>query len=57
MMLDLLKADNGMSSLMKLTSVKVKTGKAFTGAFIDDVFLIDYLTRKNISILSERCTD
>ena len=57
LMLDLLKADNGNVVINDIDVSQSEDWKNFTGAFIDDGFLIDYLTRKNIFTLSGKCTD
>ena len=44
LMLDLLKADNGSVHIGETNVAVNEEWKAQTGAFIDDVFLIDYLT-------------
>ena len=44
LILDLLKADRGHVKLNDIAVEKSEEWKAFTGAFIDDGFLIDYLT-------------
>ncbi|WP_321332796.1 ABC transporter ATP-binding protein [uncultured Bacteroides sp.] len=44
LILDLLKADNGFVSINNIEVSKSEEWKTFTGAFIDDGFLIDYLT-------------
>lgn len=44
LILDLLKADRGHVTLNDIAVEKSEEWKAFTGAFIDDGFLIDYLT-------------
>ena len=44
LMLDLLKADNGSVHIGETNVAKNEEWKAHTGAFIDDGFLIDYLT-------------
>ena len=44
LMLDLLKADNGSVHIGETNVAKNEDWKAHTGAFIDDGFLIDYLT-------------
>jgi ABC-2 type transport system ATP-binding protein len=44
LILDLLKADNGEISIEGSCVSKSEEWKTFTGAFIDDGFLIDYLT-------------
>ena len=44
LMLDLLKADNGYVAINDVDVSKSEDWKAITGAFIDDGFLIDYLT-------------
>lgn len=44
LILDLLQADRGHVTLKGLAVEKNEEWKAFTGAFIDDGFLIDYLT-------------
>ena len=44
LILDLLKADRGHVTLKGIAVEKSEEWKAFTGAFIDDGFLIDYLT-------------
>lgn len=44
LMLDLLKADNGHVAINEIDVSKSEDWKAITGAFIDDGFLIDYLT-------------
>lgn len=44
LILDLLQADRGHVTLKGLAVEKSEEWKAFTGAFIDDGFLIDYLT-------------
>ena len=44
LMLDLLKADNGYVAINEIDVSKSEDWKAITGAFIDDGFLIDYLT-------------
>lgn len=44
LMLDLLKADGGNVIINDIDVSKSEDWKAFTGAFIDDGFLIDYLT-------------
>ena len=43
-MLDLLKADDGKVVINDIDVSQSEDWKAFTGAFIDDGFLIDYLT-------------
>ncbi len=44
LMLDLLKADNGNVSIGEINVSKSEEWKNITGAFIDESFLIDYLT-------------
>ncbi|KAA6351391.1 ABC transporter ATP-binding protein [termite gut metagenome] len=44
LILDLLKADNGSVAIHNVDVSKSEDWKTFTGAFIDDGFLIDYLT-------------
>ena len=44
LILDLLKADNGTVTINNIEVSKSEEWKTFTGAFIDDGFLIDYLT-------------
>lgn len=44
LILDLLKADQGNITLKDVDVSKTEEWKAYTGAFIDDGFLIDYLT-------------
>ncbi len=44
LILDLLKADHGQVSINDIDVSKSEDWKQFTGAFIDDGFLIDYLT-------------
>ncbi len=44
LMLDLLKADGGTVTVNGIDVSRSENWKAFTGAFIDDGFLIDYLT-------------
>ena len=44
LMLDLLKADNGNVVINDIDVSQSEDWKNFTGAFIDDGFLIDYLT-------------
>lgn len=44
LILDLLKADNGAVTINNIEVSKSEEWKTFTGAFIDDGFLIDYLT-------------
>lgn len=44
LILDLLKADRGSVSIDGIDVSKTEDWKSFTGAFIDDGFLIDYLT-------------
>lgn len=44
LMLDLLKADNGSVIINDINVSQSENWKSFTGAFIDDGFLIDYLT-------------
>lgn len=44
LMLDLLQADNGQIYINDIDVSKSEEWKKFTGAFIDDGFLIDYLT-------------
>lgn len=44
LMLDLLKADDGKVVISNIDVSQSEDWKAFTGAFIDDGFLIDYLT-------------
>ena len=44
LMLDLLKADDGKVVINNIDVSQSEDWKAFTGAFIDDGFLIDYLT-------------
>ena len=44
MILDLLKADQGSVVINDTDVSKSEDWKSFTGAFIDDGFLIDYLT-------------
>ncbi|KAA6326497.1 ABC transporter ATP-binding protein [termite gut metagenome] len=44
LILDLLKADNGSITVNGVDVSKSEDWKTFTGAFIDDSFLIDYLT-------------
>lgn len=44
LMLDLLKADSGHITLRNLPVDRTEEWKSFTGAYIDDSFLIDYLT-------------
>lgn len=44
LMLDLLKADNGSVHIGDTDTARSEDWKAHTGAFIDDGFLIDYLT-------------
>ncbi|MBP1614344.1 MAG: transporter related protein [Bacteroidetes bacterium] len=44
LILDLLKVDNGAVTINNIEVSKSEEWKTFTGAFIDDDFLIDYLT-------------
>ena len=44
LILDLLKADNGNVCINDVDVSKTEDWKKYTGAFIDDGFLIDYLT-------------
>lgn len=44
LILDLLKVDNGTVTINNIEVSKSEEWKTFTGAFIDDGFLIDYLT-------------
>jgi ABC-2 type transport system ATP-binding protein len=44
LILDLLKADNGLAQINDINSSENEEWKKFTGAFIDEGFLIDYLT-------------
>ncbi|KAA6319591.1 ABC transporter ATP-binding protein [termite gut metagenome] len=44
LILDLLKADNGAVTVNGIDVSRSEDWKTFTGAFIDDSFLIDYLT-------------
>ena len=44
LMLDLLQADQGTVTINDIDVSKSEDWKQFTGAFIDDGFLIDYLT-------------
>ncbi len=44
LILDLLKTDNGFVQINNIISNESEEWKSFTGAFIDDSFLIDYLT-------------
>lgn len=44
LILDLLKADNGTVTINNIEVSKSEEWKTFTGAFIDEGFLIDYLT-------------
>jgi ABC-2 type transport system ATP-binding protein len=44
LILDLLKVDNGAVTINNIEVSKSEEWKTFTGAFIDDGFLIDYLT-------------
>lgn len=44
LILDLLKADKGNVTIKDIDVSKNEEWKTFTGAFIDDGFLIDYLT-------------
>ena len=44
LMLDLLQADQGNVTINNIDVSKSEDWKQFTGAFIDDGFLIDYLT-------------
>ena len=44
LMLDLLQADQGNVTINDIDVAKSEDWKQFTGAFIDDGFLIDYLT-------------
>lgn len=44
LILDLLKADNGLAQINDINSSESEEWKKFTGAFIDEGFLIDYLT-------------
>ncbi|WP_321518648.1 ABC transporter ATP-binding protein [uncultured Bacteroides sp.] len=44
LILDLLKADNGSAQINGIVSNESEEWKNFTGAFIDEGFLIDYLT-------------
>lgn len=44
LILDLLKADNGKVAIKGIDVSQSEDWKSFTGAFIDDGFLIDYLT-------------
>jgi ABC-2 type transport system ATP-binding protein len=44
LILDLLKADNGLTKINEINSSENEEWKKFTGAFIDEGFLIDYLT-------------
>ncbi|KAA6313929.1 ABC transporter ATP-binding protein [termite gut metagenome] len=44
LILDLLKADNGVVTVHGIDVSRSEDWKTFTGAFIDDSFLIDYLT-------------
>ena len=58
LMLDLLKADNGNVVINDIDVSQSEDWKNFTGAFIDDGFLIDYLTPEEyFFILSGKCTD
>lgn len=51
LMLDLLKADGGSVHIGNIDVSWSEEWKNITGAFIDEGFLIDYLTPKNISTL------
>lgn len=44
LILDLLKADNGTAHINEINTSESEEWKNITGAFIDDSFLIDYLT-------------
>ena len=55
LILDLLKADAGNVTINDVDVSKSEEWKKFTGAFIDDGFLIDYLT--HISTSSVKCMD
>ncbi|BEG99394.1 ABC transporter ATP-binding protein [Bacteroides sedimenti] len=44
LILDLLKADNGTAHINEINTCESEEWKNITGAFIDDSFLIDYLT-------------
>jgi len=44
LILDLLKTDNGLAQINDINSSESEEWKKFTGAFIDEGFLIDYLT-------------
>ena len=46
LILDLLKADNGSAHINNIDTSDSEEWKHLTGAFIDESFLIDYLTRK-----------
>ena len=48
LMLDLLKADNGNVVINEIDVSQSEDWKNFTGAFIDDGFLIDYLTPEEV---------
>ena len=57
-MLDLLKADNGNVVINEIDVSQSEDWKNFTGAFIDDGFLIDYLTPERVFLFyREKCTD
>ena len=48
LILDLLKADNGMVTIGDINPAEDENWKTTTGAFIDDSFLIDFLTPEEI---------
>ena len=55
LMLDLLQADQGNVTINNIDVSKSEDWKQFTGAFIDDGFLIDYLTPEEYFYLV-KCT-
>ena len=54
MMLDLLKPDAGEVEIDGVNPAESEGWKASTGAYIDEGFLIDFLTQRNISPSSAR---
>ena len=57
LMLDLLKADDGKVIINDIDVSQSEDWKSITGAFIDDGFLIDYLTPEEYFYLSGKCMD
>ncbi len=57
MLLDLLKPDEGDVTLDGVNPAKTESWKAFTGAYIDDGFLIDFLTPEEYFAFIGKITD